>query len=212
MNREIDVECRSCSPDKRVTHDVLGTGKKLIVRCTACQAVQQMEPPRRGSTLKVKVIVSDYDLSHLGWFEVGHREWLHLGDELIVENGSTDAVRITAIELSDGVRKAEAVAESIRALWAQRIDKVVVKIAVHTRKTTRSRKVPFNGEDEFVVGSEERLGKITGIKLRRGAMLSRPGQSALAKDIQRMYVEEAGRRRPNRVRQFVALHKSARRR
>jgi uncharacterized Zn finger protein len=212
MNRELDVECRWCSPDKRVTHDVLRAGRKFIVRCMACQNIEQMEPLRRASSFKVKVIVSDYDLSHLAWFEVGCRELLHLGDELIVENGSTDAVRITAIELRDGARKAEAVAESIRTLWAQRIDKVVVKIAVHTGKTTRSLKVPCNGADEFVVGSEQQLGKITGIKLRHGAMLSRRGQSALAKDIQRMYVEGAAVRRYGRVRQSVAFRKSAWRR
>jgi len=195
-----------------VTHDVLRAGRKFIVRCSACENIGQMEPPRRAASLKVKVIVSDYDLSHLGWFEVGCRERLHLGDELIVENGSAEAVRITAIELNDGVRGAEAVAESIRTLWTQKIDKVVVKIAVHTGRTTRSQQVPCNGEDEFTVGSDQQLGKISGIKLRHGAMLSRPGQSALAKDIQRMYVEGAAGRRHGRVRQPVARHESASRR
>jgi uncharacterized Zn finger protein len=194
-----------------VTHDVLRTGKKFIVRCTACQNIEQIEPPRRASSLKVKVIVSEDNLSRLGWFEAGCREQLHLGDELIVENGSPDVVRITAIELRDGVRKVEAVAESIRTLWTQKIDKVIVKMAVHTGKTTRSRKVPCNGEDEFAVGSDQQLGKITGIKLRHGALLSRPGQSALAKDIQRMYVEAAARRRYDRVRQPVLRKSSLRR-
>ena len=212
MNQEIDVECRRCSPDKRVTHDVLGAGKKLVVRCTACQAIQQTEPPRRASTVRVKVVVSHYDLSHLSWFEAEKHELLRLGDELVVENGSTDVVGITAIELSGGVRKHEAVAESIRALWARKVDKVVVKIAVHMGKTTRSRKVAFDGEVEFVVGSEEYLGKITGIKLRHGVLLSRSGQSAFAKNIQRMYVEGAAERSSGRVQQSAALRKSARRR
>lgn len=195
-----------------MTHDVLRAGRKFIVRCATCQNIEQIEPPRRASSLKVKVIVSDYDLSHSGWFEVDCHERLHLGDELIVENGSPDAVRITAIELRNGVRKAEAVAESIRTLWTQKIDKVIVRIAVHTGKTTRSRKVPCNGEDEFVVGTNQQQGKITGIKLRHAAMLSRPGQSALAKDIQRMYVEGAAGRRYGSVRQPVALRKSLSRR
>jgi uncharacterized Zn finger protein len=135
-----------------------------------------------------------------------------LGDELIVENGSTDVVGITAIELGGGVRKNEAAAESIRALWARKIDKVVVKIAIHMGKTTRSRKVAFDGEVEFVVGSEEYLGKIIGIKLRHGVLLSRPGQSALAKNIQRMYVEGAAHRSSGPGQRSAALRKSARRR
>lgn len=198
MNRETYVECPSCSPDKKVLHEVLHTGKKLVVRCTACHATQHVEPPHRPTALKLRVVVSYHDQSHVGWFELGAREWLHIGDEVIVENSSIDAVRITAIELSDGVRMAEAEAESIRVLWAQKIDKVVVKIAVHTGKTTRSHKVPFDGEKKFVVGTEERLGKIARIKVKRGPVLDQAGQYAQAKDVGRVYVEGTTRRSADR--------------
>lgn len=198
MNRETDVECPSCSPDKKVLHEILHTGKKLVVRCTACHTTQNVEPPRRPAALKLRVIVSHYDQSHVGWFEVGVRERLYVGDEVIVENSSIDAVRITAIELSDGVRTTEAEAESIRALWAQKIDKVVVKIAVHTGKTTRSHKVPFDGEKTFVVGTEERLGKIARIKVKQGPVLDHAGQCAQAKDVGRIYVEGTTRRSADR--------------
>jgi uncharacterized Zn finger protein len=198
MNRETYVECPSCSPDKKVPHELLHLGKKLVVRCTACLATQHIEPPRRPTALKLRVVVSYHDQSHLGWFELGAREWLRVGDEVIVENSSIDAVRITAIELGDGVRAAEAEAESIRVLWAQKIDKVVVKIAVHTGKTTRSHKVPFDGEKRFVVGAEEQLGRISRIKVKRGPVLDQAGQYAQAKDVGRVYVEGTTRRRADR--------------
>jgi uncharacterized Zn finger protein len=134
----------------------------------------------------------------VGWFEVGVRERLYVGDEVIVENSSIDAVRITAIELSDGARTAEAEAESIRALWAQKIDTVVVKIAVHTGRTTRSYKVPFDGEKKFIVGTEERLGKIARIKVKQGPVLDHAGQCAQAKDVGRIYVEGTTRRSADR--------------
>jgi len=189
MNREINLECYSCSPDKKVLHEVLHSGKKLVVRCTLCQATHQAEPADRTSMVRLKVVVSDYDQSYVRWFEVGVDERLRVRDEMIVENGSIDAVRITAIELSDGVRATEAVAETIRAVWAQKIDKVVVKIAVHTGGITRSHKVPFDGEKEFVVGHEEQLGKIVRVKVRGGPVLDRAGQSAKAKDVGRVYVK-----------------------
>ena len=189
MSQEINLECYSCSPDKKVLHEVLHSGKKLVVRCTRCQATHQAEPVDRTPMVRLKVVVSDYDQSYVRWFEVGVDERLRLRDEMIVENGSIDAVRITAIELSDGVRATEAVAETIRAVWAQKIDKVVVKVAVHTGGITRSYKVPFDGEKEFVVGHEEQLGKIARVKVRGGPVLDRVGQSAKAKDVGRVYVK-----------------------
>ena len=189
MSQEIDLECYSCSPDKKVLHEVLHSGKKLVVRCTLCQATHQAEPADRTPMARLKVVVSDYDQSYVRWFEVGVDERLRVRDEMIVDNGSIDSVRITAIELSDGVRATEAVAETIRAVWAQKIDKVVVKIAVHTGGITRSHKVPFDGEKEFVVGHEEQLGKIVRVKVRGGPVLDRAGQSAKAKDVGRVYVK-----------------------
>ena len=193
MNREINLECFSCSPDKKVPHEVLHSGKKLVVRCTRCDVTHQAEPPNRAPMVRLKVVVNDHDRSYVRWFEVEVAERLRVRNEIIVENGSIDAVRITAIELSDGTRAPEAVAEAIRAVWAQKIDKVIVKIAVHTGGITRSHKVPFDGEKEFVVGHEEQLGKIARVKVKRGAVLDRAGQSAKAKDVGRLYVEEARR-------------------
>ncbi|MGB8371562.1 MAG: HVO_0476 family zinc finger protein, partial [Halobacteriota archaeon] len=189
MSQEINLECYSCSPDKKVLHEVLHSGKKLVVRCARCQVTHQAEPADRTPMVRLKVVVSDYDQSYVRWFEVGVVERLRVRDEMIVENGSIDAVRITAIELSDGVRATEAVAETIRAVWAQKIDKVVVKVAVHTGGITRSHRVPFDGEKEFVVGHEEQLGKIARVKVKGGPVLDRAGQSAKAKDVGRVYVK-----------------------
>jgi uncharacterized Zn finger protein len=144
--------------------------------------------------VKLKVVVSNYDQSYVRWFDVGVGERLGVREEMIVENGSIDAVRITAIELSGGVRATEAGAETIRVVWAQKIDKVVVKIAVHTGNITRSYKVPFDGEKEFVVGHEEQHGKIARVKVRRGPVLDRAGQSVKAKDVARVYVTGPARR------------------
>ena len=194
MSQEIDLECYSCSPDKKVLHEVLHSGKKLVVRCTTCHVTHQAEPADRTPMVKLKVVVSDYDQSYVRWFEVGVGERLRVRDEMIVENGSIDAVRITAIELSDGLRATEAEAGTIRVVWAQKVDKVIVKIAVHTGNITRSYKVPFEGEKEFVIGHKEQHGNIARIKVKRGPVLDRAGQSAKAKDVGRVYVTGPARR------------------
>jgi uncharacterized Zn finger protein len=198
VNRETDFECPSCSSDKKVPHEVLRTAKKLVIRCTVCHTTQQVDLPRRVASLKLKVVVSDYDQSHLSWLELGALERLRIGDEFIVENSSIDAVRIIAIELNDGVRTEEAEAASIRVLWAQKIDKVVVKIAVHSGKTTKSHKVAFDGEKRFVVGDKERFGEVARIKIKHGPVFDRVGQSASAKDIARVYIKGITRRSADR--------------
>jgi uncharacterized Zn finger protein len=198
MNQETSFECPSCSSDKKVPHDVLRTSKKLVIRCTVCHTTQQVALPPRSKNLKLRVVVSDYDHSHVSWLELGALERLHIADEFIVENSSVDAVRITAIELNDGVRTVEADAESIRALWAQKIDKVIVRIAVHSGKTTTSHKVAFDGEKRFVVGDKERLGEVARIKIKHGPVFDRVGQSASAKDIARVYIKGITRRSADR--------------
>ena len=198
VNRETDFECPSCSSDKKVPHEVLRTAKKLVIRCTVCHTTQQVDLPRRVASLKLKVVVSDYDQSHLSWLELGALERLRIGDEFIVENSSIDAVRIIAIELNDGVRTEEAEAASIRVLWAQKIDKVVVKIAVHSGKTTKSHKVAFDGEKRFVVGDKEQFGEVARIKIKHGPVFDRVGQSASAKDIARVYIKGITRRTADR--------------
>jgi len=212
VNRETDFECPSCSSDKKVPHEVLRTAKKLVIRCTVCHTTQQVDLARRVASLKLKVVVSDYDQSHLSWLELGALERLHIGDEFIVENSSIDAVRIIAIELSDRVRTEEAEAASIRVLWAQKIDKVVVKIAVHSGKTTKSHKVAFDGEKRFVVGDKERLGEVARIKIKHGPVFDRVGQSASAKDIARVYIKGITRRSADRNQFSFTRHKLTQRR
>jgi uncharacterized Zn finger protein len=212
VNRETDFECPSCSSDKKVPHEVLRTAKKLVIRCTVCHTTQQVDLARRVASLKLKVVVSDYDQSHLSWLELGALERLHIGDEFIVENSSIDAVRIIAIELNDRVRTEEAEAASIRVLWAQKIDKVVVKIAVHSGKTTKSHKVAFDGEKRFVVGDKERLGEVARIKIKHGPVFDRVGQSASAKDIARVYIKGIARRSADRNQFSFTRHKLTQRR
>jgi len=212
MNQETSFECPSCSLDKKVPHDVLSTTKKLVIRCTVCLNTQQVALPPRFKNIKLRVVVSDYDHSHVSWLELGALERLHVGDEFIVENSSVDAVRINAIELDDGVRTVEAEAGSIRALWAQKIDKVVVKIAVHSGKTTKSHKVAFDGEKRFVVGDKESLGEVARIKIKNGPVFDRVGQSACAKDIARVYIKSTTRRSAGRNQFSFTRHKPAQRR
>ena len=189
MNREINVECPSCSPNKKVLHEVLSDRTNPVVRCATCHAIRKVGYERGPSITKIKVVTSYHDHSYLRWFEAGMHEQLHVGDEIVVENGSAEAVRVTAIEVSNGSRMPYATAVSIKTLWARKIDKVVVRIAVHRGKTTKRYKTSFEGDKDFIVGSEEKFGEIDRIKVKAGPMLARPGQRAKAKDIRGIFIK-----------------------
>jgi uncharacterized Zn finger protein len=114
---------------------------------------------------------------------------LHVGDEIVVENGSAEAVRVTAIEVSNGSRIRQAQVASIKTLWARKIDRVIVRITVHRGTITERYATAFEGDKEFIVGSEEKFGKIDRIKVRTGPVLSRKGQRAKAKNIRGIFIK-----------------------
>lgn len=189
MDREIEVECPSCSPTSKVLHEVVSNRGKRIIRCSKCSTTRQVERGRNATLVKLRVVVSYHDESYVRSFEVNAGEVVRVGDEIVAENESAEAVRITAIEFPNGLRQSQAPAALIKTLWAQKIDRVVVKIAVHRGRTTRSYDVRVEGDREFVIGDQEQRGEINRIKIKKGPVLEREGQAAQAKDIQRIYVK-----------------------
>ncbi len=186
MDREIEVECPSCSPTSKVLHEIVGNRGKWVVQCSKCCTVRQIQRDRDASLAKLRVVVSYHDRSYLRSFETDGREVLQVGDEIVAENGSAEAVRITAIEAPNGLRYDQAPAALIKTLWTQKIDRVIVKVAVHRGRATQSYDVPVEGETEFVVGDQAQRGEINRIKIKKGPVLERKGQAAQAKDIQRI--------------------------
>ncbi|MGZ7166803.1 MAG: HVO_0476 family zinc finger protein [Halobacteriota archaeon] len=195
MDREIEVECPSCSPTSKVLHEVVSNRGKRIVRCSKCSTTRQIQRGRNATSVKLGVVVSYHDRSYLRSFEVDAAEMLQIGDEIVVENESAEAVRITAIEFPNGLRHVRAPAALVKTLWAQKIDRVIVRIAVHRGRTTRSYDVPAEGDREFVIGDQEQDGEISRIKIKKGPVLEREGQAVPAKDIQRIYVKAKKRGR-----------------
>jgi len=191
MNQEVEIECPTCSKLINVKHNVIASGRTPIVKCTLCGTTRKLEARRRSNEIKIKVVMSKYDKSYLRWLDAKPYELLSIGDEFIVENEEANVVRVNAIELTSDVRVESAKAESIKTLWVQAIDNVIVKIAIHAGTLTQSLKVPCSGDKEFTIGSTEKFGKITRIKLVHGTVLKNIGESAKANTIKRIYVRSS---------------------
>ncbi|MCD1293610.1 hypothetical protein CUJ83_01180 [Methanocella sp. CWC-04] len=186
----IEAECPSCSPDEPVAHLVLKESEGRV-RCEECGLVHVI-PVKKQRFVKLKVIVSRQDKSSVQETEVDADEYLHAGDEFVVDTGEEiSGVRIQSLELKTSKRVEKAKPEEVLTIWARAIDEVIVKIAVQKHEITESLDYKVNGDYEFTIGDTIKVKgyevKISYIKIRDGALMKREGATAKAKDIKRIY-------------------------
>ena len=114
-------------------------------------------------------------------------------------------MRITDLEVGGERRVESAAVRDVETFWTRAVDNVRVNVTVHPadgrRDRTRSVGVGVPGDHEFEVGTTETFGderlEIEGLHVRSDATgyptakLDRPGDAALAKDLDRVYAREA---------------------
>lgn len=202
----VAIACPSCSPDAETVHEVLSTGGGLFtVRCTECDHVHKEAPPRE-ETVEREVVVSQDGESLTTRVEVPRRETVAVGEEFIVDTAEAlMAVRIMDLEVGPEQRVDQAEGGEVETFWTRAVDNVTVNATIHpvdgTHDATRSVNLPVPGDYEFTIGETAELGEETfeveSILIRDEAVgypseqLQRPGDSAVAKDIKRVYGRDA---------------------
>lgn len=201
----VAVACPACGDGTPARHEVVKPGVPATVRCRQCEHVHKARiegPP----TLTLRVIVSMDAESVKTTAEVPKSERLAVGEEFVVDTPEgLLGVRITSLERAD--RRTEAApATEIETIWTRAVDNVLVNTTIHPadgdREATRSEKLPLPGDESVTVGEDltvaEEILTIEGIRLREDArgyptdQLDRAGDTAPAKDIDRLYAREAG--------------------
>jgi uncharacterized Zn finger protein len=199
----VAVACPACSPDVETVHEVLKEGGQATVRCTECSHVHKKSLPEER-TVSREVIVSQDGESVAASVEAPAAETLAVGEEFLVETDEAImTARITSLELDEG-RSEEAPAEDVETIWTRAVGNVSVNVTAHPKSgehdETRSLRLQVPGDYEFVVGETDELGDeeftAEGILLRDDATgyghekLDFDGDTALAKDIKRLYVRD----------------------
>ncbi len=199
----VAVICPSCSPEAETVHEVLRDGGQATVRCTACSHVHKTTI-QRERTVDTEVIISQDGESFASSVSVPEAEELAVGEEFLAETDEAImTARITSLETASG-RKDEAQAGDVETIWSRAVGNVSVNITLHpksgTRDDTRSLKLQVPGDYEFTVDAVDELGgeefTVEGLYLREDAegyhheKLDHPGDSAVAKDIQRVYARD----------------------
>ena len=202
----VPVACPACSPEVETVHEVLKDGGDVLtVRCTECGHTHKAEVEEQR-TERRDVIVSQDGESFSTTAEPPVDEELAVGEEFVVDTEEAlMTVRITSLEVGDG-RQQTARAGDVDTIWTRAVDNVTVPVTVNPtgqeRDETRSVDVMVPGDDEFVVGETYSFGDeeftVKNIHIREDAYdhgydfakLDFDGDSARAKDIQRLYADD----------------------
>ena len=199
----VAVPCPACSPERETVHEVLKTGGQATIRCTECNHVHKERLPEEN-TIQTEVVISQDGESFATSADVPAEETLAVGEEFLAETDEAImTVRITSLELAEG-RREEATATDVQTIWTRAVGNVSVDVTAHPKSgahdETRSFALQVPCDYEFVVDEADELGgeefTVEGIYLRDDASgyefdkLDFAGDSAVAKDIKRLYVRD----------------------
>src|SRR3990172_1993190 len=135
------LACEECG---EVPHRVLSgrvTGKDVVVftgtvRCTSCGRVSSATV-REARPVLIPVVVSEGERSERETIEFAPDELVSVGDRIEREG---HLLRLTAIEVGER-RVPSSRARDVRTMWAKRVDRVRVKVAVNKGNRTVSHEV-----------------------------------------------------------------------
>jgi uncharacterized Zn finger protein len=197
MNQDIEIECPSCSPDEPVWHEVIKSGQNPLGKCSSCGDIHQIEEKKQRMK-QVRFIVSRADESFTLHTPLDEEEHLWVDQEIMIDDektGEAYPVIITSVESGEN-RVETAQVSSVDAVWARATDQVIIKVAVQRGGHTASQTMIVQGEQEFEVGLDIKVGgenyRITHIKIRDGRFLYRRGKKVEAKYIKRIFANPAG--------------------
>lgn len=202
----VAVRCPACAPDGETVHEVLDPGGRATVRCRDCGHVHKTSLPDER-TVAASVVVSQSGDSVATRREFPADATVETGDEFVVETDEAVLVaRVTDVELPGGRRAESAPAADVETVWTRGVGNVAVNVTVHpaegSDESSRSETVRVPGDYEFAVDDEETFGDVSfaveTLLLRDDATgydrgkLDAPGETALAKDLKRLYGRAEG--------------------
>jgi len=206
VSERVGTTCPSCSPEVPTAHEVLADGAHYTVRCVDCGHVHKTRIDDR--TVERDVVVSQDGESFTATVEVPPDETLGAGDEFVLESeAGIFTVRITSLQVGPEQRHKLAEAEDVETIWTRDVGNVTVNVTKHPadggREQTESTKIHVPGDHEFTVGEVEDFGddgfEVEGIYVREDARpdyefekLDHEGDVVMAKDVERLYVRDAG--------------------
>ncbi|MFB6198698.1 MAG: HVO_0476 family zinc finger protein [Halobacteriaceae archaeon] len=205
----IGLSCPACSPSVETEHEILAEGGGYAtVKCLECQHVHKEQLPE-AEEIERDVVVSQQGESFTTTVMAPRGETIARGEEFVLETEEAILeVRITDLQVDAEQRVEEATVEEIETIWTRAVDNVSVNVTINPsdghREETRSLSMQVPGDYEFIVGESESVNDesftVTGLHIRDNAIgydhkkLDHDGDSAVAKDLKRVYGRDTGSR------------------
>lgn len=202
----VAVPCPACSPEIAMEHEVLSGGHTATVRCRECMHVHTATVEDSTGSRTVRTVVSQDGDSLTSSIEVPDDAVFEVGQEFIVETDeAVYSVELTSIEGESGQRHDRLDVHETATLWTRDIGNVAIDVTIHppsgSDASSRSTTLHTPGSRTFEVGEQLDIdgepGRIHGIHLRDDDVdrrkLNRTGDTARAKDIDRLYVRSTRR-------------------
>jgi uncharacterized Zn finger protein len=184
---EDQIFCPTCGADTE--HVMIKSGQENLMRCVDCETVHSVQKERER-LVNLKVIVSKDEQSRPYFIHIPAKEVLRVGDELLVDDATSDVVMTQIASLETDRRVNVAPAEAIKTVWARATDEVPLKISVYRNGKSHSLKITVQGDETLQVGEVRKVEGfkfvIVKIKLRGEGFV----EVAEAKDIVRVWGRE----------------------
>ncbi len=187
------LQCPACQ--KETLHDILkgeiGTkGEEVtidgVVKCEDCGNTRH-KTIREKKAIDVPIVVSWKGDSEKDQISLYPDEWVHEGDELILDGTN---VKITSIEKEEG-RTDSSKVEDIKNLWAKKHEKVRVKFTVHKGRSSSSEIHEVAPKEEFYVNDRVEVDGDEAVihKIMTEDEVKTKGK-AVAEEIKRIYAKK----------------------
>ncbi|MDR3101715.1 MAG: hypothetical protein LBU24_00525 [Methanocalculaceae archaeon] len=188
----IRLACPVC--EEETDFEILKEPPEAVVRCTRCGRTMRVTL-KEPKICTIKTIVSCGTESHHGIIELMEGDTCAVGDLLVAEvEGESYGVEVTAIE-RDNARRKKLPAEEIEVLWTRLVDKVIIRASLNKGAVTIPLYEQVPGDKVYTIDHittvDGKQFRITRIKLRKGNVIERKHQSALAHEIKRIYGERS---------------------
>ncbi len=188
------LHCNVC--EEETLHEILkgevGTkGKEVtidgVVKCEECGTTRH-HTIREKKAKDVPIVVSWKDESEKERISLYPDEWINEGDLLILDGTK---VKVTSMETENG-RTDSCRVEDIETIWAKKHDKVRVKVTVNKGRSSTSRVLEVDPDEEFLVNERFKVDEedvVLHKALTKDGKKKRDG-IVKAEDIKRLYAKK----------------------
>jgi len=126
MTQHIKIECPSCSPEEKVSHELIKLGISPMVHCLECGLVYVASGIKIPDKISVRVFVNRIEHPFTRWVKLDAGELLCEDEEIVLDTVKTSAENpfiITSLQV--GVRRVpSALAEELDTIWARPLDEI----------------------------------------------------------------------------------------